>query len=238
MLYTLENQTKESKIIGPCENKPTSMSSPEPCRSISVAVLISGGGTTLKNLIDRKNQGNLPIDICLVISSKASAGGLEFANEAQIPNVVRRRQDFSSSEAYRDAIFSPIRQVGADYVVMGGFLQHLLIPADFEHRVLNIHPSLIPAFSGQGFYGLKVHQAAIDYGVKISGCTVHFVDDHYDHGPVILQRSCPVMEDDSAESLQKRVFALECDALPAALRWLAEDRVQISPDGRRVIASN
>ncbi len=214
------------------------MSSPEPCRSISVAVLISGGGTTLKNLIERKRQGELPIDICLVVSSKASAGGLDFAKDAQIPSVVIRRKDFSSSEAYRDAIFSPIRQAGANYVVMGGFLQHLLIPADFEHRVLNIHPSLIPAFCGQGFYGLKVHQAAIDYGVKISGCTVHFVDDQYDHGPVILQQSCPVMDDDTAESLQNRVFTLECDALPAALRGLAEERIELSPDGRRVIARN
>jgi phosphoribosylglycinamide formyltransferase-1 len=213
------------------------MTDSHPSQLLKVAVLISGGGTTLKNLIDRQKSGELPIAIPLVISSKASAGGLAFAEEAHIPSLVIRRKDYESPEAYRDAIFDPIRQSGAEYVVMGGFLQHLLIAHDFQNRVVNIHPSLIPAFSGHGYYGLKVHQAAIDYGVKLSGCTVHFVDDHYDHGPVILQRSCPVLNDDTAESLQKRVFALECDALPAVLRGLAEKRIHLSTDGRRVIAS-
>ena len=103
------------------------------------------------------------------------------------------------------------------------------------HRVINIHPSLIPSFCGHGFYGLRVHQAAIDYGVKISGCTVHFVDDHYDHGPVILQKACPVYDNDTAESLQKRVFELECDALPEALDKLARGALHVSSDGRHVI---
>jgi phosphoribosylglycinamide formyltransferase 1 len=117
--------------------------------------------------------------------------------------------------------------------VMAGFLQHAMIPAAYMGRVINIHPSLIPSFCGHGFYGLRVHQAAIDYGVKISGCTVHFVDNDYDHGPVILQRACPVRDDDTAESLQKRVFELECQALPEAIRgialghvhWLAGERL-------------
>jgi phosphoribosylglycinamide formyltransferase 1 len=206
-------------------------------QTLRVAILISGGGTTLKNLIDRKNSGELPIEIPLVISSKSSAGGLVFAEEANISSLVIRRKDFDSPEVYRDAIFTALRRSEADFVVMGGFLQHLLIPPDFQNRVVNIHPSLIPAFSGHGYYGLKVHQAAIDYGVKLSGCTVHFVDDHFDHGPVILQRSCPVLNDDTAESLQKRVFALECEALPEVLRGLAEKRIRLSIDGRRVIAS-
>ncbi len=201
---------------------------------LPIAVLISGGGTTLKNLIDRINDGTLPIDIRLVISSKSSAGGLEFAAQAGIPSLVLRRRDFDSADAYRDAMFASIRQSGSEYVVMGGFLQHLLIAPDFQNRVVNIHPSLIPAFSGQGMYGLKVHQAAVDYGVKVSGCTVHFVDDHFDHGPVILQRTCPVLDSDSAESLQKRVFALECEALPEALRLLQSRRVQLSADNRLV----
>ncbi len=210
------------------------MNRPVDSCSLPVAVLISGGGTTLKNLIERADKGDLPIDIRLVISSKHSAAGLAFAVEAGIPNLVICRKNFQSSEAYRDAMFEPIRRSAVTSVVMAGFLQHLLIPADFEHRVLNIHPSLIPAFSGQGYYGLKVHQAAIDYGVKVSGCSVHFVDDHYDHGPVILQRTCPVMDGDTAELLQQRVFALECEALPDALRWISENRIQVSSDGRRV----
>ncbi len=117
---------------------------------------------------------------------------------------------------------------------MGGFLQHLLIPSDFEHRVINIHPSLIPSFCGEGFYGLHVHQAAVDYGVKISGCTVHFVDNQYDHGPIILQRSCPVLPDDTPESLQQRVFREECIALPEAIRWIAQKRLEIT-GSRKVI---
>src|SRR5690606_25542713 len=102
--------------------------------------------------------------------------------------------------------------------------EHLLIPNDFENRVLNIHPSLIPAFCGKGMYGLRVHQAAIDFGVRISGCTVHFVDNEYDHGPIVLQRACEVLETDSAEELQARVFALECVALPDAIRLIAAKR--------------
>lgn len=201
---------------------------------LSIAVLISGGGTTLKNLLDQKADGRLPVDIRLVISSKSSAGGLVFAEQAGIPSLVIRRRDFDSAEAYRDAMFESLRHAGVEYVVMGGFLQHLLIAPDFRNRVVNIHPSLIPAFCGHGMYGLKVHQAAVDYGVKVSGCTVHFVDDHFDHGPVILQRTCPVRHDDSAESLQQRVFALECEALPEALRLLQSRRVHLSADNRLV----
>jgi phosphoribosylglycinamide formyltransferase-1 len=201
---------------------------------LKIAVLISGGGTTLKNLIDRGHVENLPIDIRLVISSKSTAAGLQFAAEASIPATTMRRRDHESAEFYRDAVFHEVRQSGAEYVVMGGFLQHLLIAPDFKNRVINIHPSLIPSFCGHGMYGLKVHQAAIDYGVKISGCTVHFVDDHFDHGPVILQRSCPVLDNDTAESLQQRVFQLECEALPDSLRLLQAGRIQVAEDNRRV----
>jgi phosphoribosylglycinamide formyltransferase 1 len=201
---------------------------------LPIAVLISGGGTTLKNLIDRKTKDSLPIDIRLVISSKSNAGGLQYAAEASIPSQVIRRRDFESAEAYRDAMFDPIRKSNAAYVVMGGFLQHLLIPNDFTNRVINIHPSLIPSFCGQGMYGLNVHQAAVDYGAKLSGCTVHFVDDHYDHGPVILQKACPVLDEDTAESLQQRVFELEREALPEVLQLIQQNRVSITKDGRRV----
>jgi phosphoribosylglycinamide formyltransferase-1 len=118
-------------------------------------------------------------------------------------------------------MFDAIRRSGARWVIMGGYLEHLLIPNDFENRVVNIHPSLIPAFCGKGMYGLRVHQAAIDFGVKISGCTVHFVDNQYDHGPILLQRACEVLEGDTAETLQKRVFELECEALPEAIARIA-----------------
>jgi phosphoribosylglycinamide formyltransferase-1 len=187
-------------------------------------VLISGGGTTLKNLIDRQRQFGLPVDFRLVISSKASAGGLTFAREAAIPTRILAKRQFADGDSHSKAVFDAIREAGCDLVVMGGYLEHLLIPPDFENRVVNIHPSLIPAFCGQGMYGLRVHEAAIRFGVKVSGCTVHFVDNQYDHGPILLQRTCPVLDGDTPESLQKRVFALECEALPEAICEIAQRR--------------
>jgi len=193
-------------------------------RPIPTAVLISGGGTTLKNLIDRQRQFGLPVDFRLVISSKASAGGLAFAHDASIPTRILAKRQFADGESHSQAVFEAIRQAGCELVVMGGYLEHLLIPPDFENRVINIHPSLIPSFCGQGMYGLRVHEAAIRFGVQVSGCTVHFVDNQYDQGPILLQRACPVLDGDTSESLQKRVFALECEALPDAIREIAKRR--------------
>ncbi len=187
-----------------------------------IAVLISGGGTTLKNLIDRKAQNTLPVDFRLVVSSNPKAKGLEYAQEASIPARVIRKRDFVDGQSHSDAMFEAIRESGAKLVVMGGYLEHLLIPDDFEKRVINIHPSLIPAFCGKGMYGLYVHQAAIEFGVKVSGCTVHFVDNQYDHGPILLQRTCEVLDGDTPETLQRRVFELERDALPDAINEIAQ----------------
>lgn len=187
-----------------------------------LAVLISGGGTTLKNLIALRDRGELDVDFRLVLSSKKDAGGLAFAEAASIPCLVVPKRKTHTPEEHSESIFGPIRKSGAKLVVMGGYLQHVLIPADFENRVINIHPSLIPSFSGKGMYGLRVHQAVLDFGAKVTGCTVHFVDNEYDHGPIILQRACEVLESDTAESLQKRVFELECLALPDAIRTLSD----------------
>lgn len=188
---------------------------------LPIAVLISGGGTTLRNLIACRDSGMLSVDFRLVVSSTIHAAGLRFAEAASIPTVVVSKSKSLSSQEHSEKVFGPIRQTGARLVVMAGYLQHVLIPKDFESRVINIHPSLIPAFSGIGMYGLKVHQAAIDFGVKVSGCTVHFVDNEYDHGPILLQSTCEVLANDTAESLQRRVFALECEALPNAIRKIA-----------------
>ena len=189
---------------------------------LPIAVLISGGGTNLKNLIDRKAQNTLPVDFRLVVSSNPKAKGLDYAQESSIPTRVIRKKDFVDGQAHSDAMFEAIRESGAKLVVMGGYLEHLLIPSDFEKRVINIHPSLIPAFCGKGMYGLYVHQAAIEFGVKVSGCTVHFVDNQYDHGPILLQRTCEVLDGDTPETLQRRVFELERDALPDAINKIAQ----------------
>jgi phosphoribosylglycinamide formyltransferase 1 len=188
---------------------------------LPIAVLISGGGTTLKNLIRCRDLGTLPVEFRLVISSRPDASGLQFAYEASIPTLVVPKVRIQTAEEHSESVFRPIRESGARLVVMGGYLHHVLIPNDFENRVVNIHPSLIPSFCGKGMYGLKVHQAAIDFGVKITGCTVHFVDNQYDHGPILLQRACEVREDDTAETLQKRVFEIECVALPDAIKRIA-----------------
>lgn len=208
------------------------MSRPESQR-LPLAVLISGGGTTLKNLIAKQRAGELPVEFRLVVSSNPAAGGLKFAREAGLACQVVQRSQHPSDDSFRDAIFGFCRDFQVSLVVMGGFLKYVPIPADFTNRVVNIHPGLIPAFCGKGFYGLRVHQAVLDYGAKLSGCTVHFVDNEYDHGPIILQHAVPVLDDDTAESLAHRVFEAECEALPEAIRWFAAGQLQVL--GRRVL---
>jgi phosphoribosylglycinamide formyltransferase-1 len=189
---------------------------------LPIAVLISGGGTTLRNLIEKIAAGTLPVEIRVVISSSPQARGLEFAAQAGIPSLVVEKKESLGDREFSEAIFVPCRAANVRYVVMGGFLKHVLIPPDFENRVVNIHPALLPAFGGKGMYGIRVHQAVLDAGAKTTGCTVHFVDNEYDHGSVILQRSVPVLPGDIPESLQARVFAAECDALPETLLMLAD----------------
>lgn len=200
--------------------------------ALPIAVLISGGGTTLRNLIAKQRDEKLPIDIRLVIASSPTAKGLQFAADASIPSLVVEKKKGTAAADFERAVFEPCRQAGVQYAVMAGYLKHVTIPADFENRVINIHPSLIPAFCGHGMYGLKVHQAALDYGAKISGCTVHFVDNQFDHGPIIGQWPVPVRDDDTAETLQARVFAGECEAYPAVLRALAASDITVS--GRKI----
>jgi formyltetrahydrofolate-dependent phosphoribosylglycinamide formyltransferase len=206
---------------------------------MKLAVLISGSGRTLKNFIDLAAEGELPVDIRLVISSSAQAGGLKFATEAGIPTRVLRREDSPAGPAgdqpYGDAIFSACREAAVDYVAMAGFLKLAPLPDDFVGRVVNIHPALIPAFCGHGMYGHRVHQAVLDAGVKVTGCTVHFVDNEYDHGPIIWQQPVPVFDDDTADTLANRVFEVEKEAYPHVLRLLAAGRVKL--EGRRVAIS-
>jgi phosphoribosylglycinamide formyltransferase 1 len=197
-----------------------------------IAVLISGGGTTLKNLLEKIDAGRLTVDISLVIASTPKAGGLKFAREESIPALVLEMKCFSDTEAYSDEIFAKCRDHETDLVVMGGFLKRLAIPPDFMNRIVNIHPGLIPAFCGQGFYGHRVHEAVLEYGAKVSGCTVHFADNEYDHGPVILQKAVPVLDDDTPDSLAARVFEAECEAYPEAIQLIAEGRVRL--EGRKV----
>ncbi|MCC7084267.1 MAG: phosphoribosylglycinamide formyltransferase [Pirellulales bacterium] len=191
---------------------------------LRIAVLISGGGTTLRNLIDKIGKSQLDAKIELVISSAAKARGLDFARAASIPIQIVSPSKFTSAAEFSEATFNSCRAAGVHLVVMGGYLKHVLIPDDFSGRVVNIHPALLPGFGGRGFYGRYVHQAVLESGARISGCTVHFVDNQYDHGPIILQKTVPVLEDDTPETLATRVFAAECEAYPEALRMIARER--------------
>ena len=199
---------------------------------LRLAVLISGGGTTLRNLLDQIATGKLDARVELVVSSNAQARGLDHARAAGIASRAIEPREFPDEASFSQSVFDACRQAAADLVVMGGFLKFVTIPPDFEWRVVNIHPALIPAFCGQGFFGHRVHEAVLAYGAKLSGCTVHFVDNEYDHGPIILQRAVPVLDDDTPASLAARVFAAECDAYPEALRLIASGRVRAV--GRRV----
>jgi formyltetrahydrofolate-dependent phosphoribosylglycinamide formyltransferase len=199
---------------------------------LRLAVLLSGSGTTLQNLLDRCARGDLPATIAVVVSSNAVAFGLSRAQRAGVPTAVVERKACPSREEFSRRIFDHCRAAGADLVCLAGFLQLLHIPDDFLSRVLNIHPALIPAFCGKGFHGLHVHQAALEAGVKVSGCTVHFADNEYDHGPIVLQRVVEVCDDDTPEALAARVFAQECEAYPEAIRLFVQGRLRV--EGRRV----
>lgn len=197
-------------------------------KPLRIAVLISGSGRTLKNFIDLAAEGKLPVDICLVISSTPQARGLQHAVDAGIATQIFKRRDTASDEDYGTVIFDACRAAKVDYVVMAGFLKLVPVPEDFVGRVVNIHPSLIPSFCGQGMYGHHVHQAVLDYGAKVTGCTVHFVDNQYDRGPIIWQQPVPVFDEDSADSLAKRVFEAEREAYPHVLRLLAQGKIKLS----------
>jgi phosphoribosylglycinamide formyltransferase 1 len=197
-----------------------------------IAVLISGGGTTLQNLIDRIADGTLPVRIVQVVSSKANAFGVERARNAGIPIEVVERKGFPTLEAFSDRTFELCRRAGAKLVCLGGYLQLLKIPADYRGKVLNIHPALLPSFGGKGMYGHHVHEAVLEYGAKKSGCTVHLVDDQYDHGPIVAQRAVEVLPDDTPDALAARVFQQECELYPEVIRAFVEGRVTV--EGREV----
>jgi phosphoribosylglycinamide formyltransferase 1 len=199
---------------------------------IRLAVLVSSGGTTLQNILDCIAVGRLPAEVAIVISNNADAFALERARRAGIATAVVDRKSAGTLGEFSRRIFDQCRQARADLVCLAGFLQLIAVPDDFRGRVMNIHPALIPAFCGKGFYGHRVHEAVLASGAKVSGCTVHFADNEYDHGPIILQRTVPVLDDDTPDRLAERVFGQECEAYPEAIRLFAAGKLRI--EGRRV----
>ncbi len=187
------------------------------------AVLVSGSGRTLEGLLEHAAAGTLPLEVALVVASRPDAFGLERARRRGVPARVVARRGAASTAAFTAEVFDACREAGAELVLLAGWLALLRpIPADFRGRVLNIHPALLPAFGGKGFYGDRVHAAVLAAGARETGCTVHLVDDEYDHGPVLLQRTVPVLEGDDVPTLAARVFEAEREAYPAAIRaWCA-----------------
>jgi phosphoribosylglycinamide formyltransferase 1 len=185
---------------------------------LRIAVLISGEGTSLQNLIDRIADGRLPgVEIAVVISSRSTVGGVQRAQRAGLPVDVIRVKDAPDVEKFSDQIALTLDVYAVNLVVQAGWLCYWRPSKRWLNKVINIHPALLPKYGGKGFYGRHVHEAVLAAGEKTSGATVHWVDSEYDHGKIILQRECPVEEGDTPDSLAKRVQALERELLPAAI---------------------
>ena len=191
-----------------------------------IAVLVSGGGTNLQALIDAQGRGEIQSgEIVLVISNKADAYALTRAENAGIPGVVITKKECGSQEAFEDALLAQLAACEVDLIVLAGFMSILSqrFTDAYEKRILNVHPSLIPSFCGEGFYGLRVHQAALDYGVKVTGATVHYVNEIPDGGEIILQKAVAIEEGDTPEILQRRVMEqAEWIILPRAVEIVSE----------------
>lgn len=208
------------------------MTRPDPSRPLRVAVLLSGSGTSLENVFDHIEAGKLHAEVVCVIASREKAGGLERARRRGVPAVAVPRRKYPDGHAFNDALHAELDRFRPDVVACLGFLSLFELRGKYEGRAINVHPALIPAFCGRGFYGHRVHEAVIESGVKITGATVHFADEQYDHGPIILQEAVPVLDDDTSDTLAARVQAAERRLVPEALRLFHEGRLRI--EGRRV----
>lgn len=194
---------------------------------LRLGVLLSGGGTTMINLANVIARGELDATIVSAIASNADAKGIERGRGVGVNVEVVARKSFASPAVFSEVVFSRLRDAKVELVCLAGFLSLLVIPDDFAGRVINIHPSLLPSFGGKGMHGHHVHEAVLAAGCKVSGCTVHFADQTYDTGPILVQRCCPVMDGDTADTLAARVFEQECIAYPEAVRMIAGGRVKI-----------
>jgi phosphoribosylglycinamide formyltransferase-1 len=210
--------------------RPMPQSTPQ--SPLKIAALVSGGGTTLQNLLDVIEAGALDAKVELVVGSRPGLVGLQRAAAAGLTHVVVDRREFANCAEFSQRVFPLCDGVGVDLVCLAGWLCLLDVPDRYLGRAMNIHPALLPGFGGKGMYGRRVHHAVLEYGCKVSGCTVHFVDNTYDTGPIILQRPCPVLDDDTPEMLAARVFEEEKAAYPQAIRLFQQGRLRV--EGRRV----
>ena len=197
-----------------------------------LVVMVSGGGTNLQAVLDACAEGRIPARLVGVISSKPGVYALERAQRAGVPAVVISPKDFADQAAHDEAVTKAIESFGGQAVVLAGYMSILGPKLVHRYPIVNIHPALIPSFCGKGYYGRRVHEAVLEYGVKVSGATVHFVDEGTDTGPIIMQKCVPVLDDDTPETLAARVLEVEHEILPASVALLCEGRLRV--EGRRV----
>ena len=220
---------KALDIQADVEEKPKSKSPKTKCTRLGV--LISGGGTTMINILEQINAGQLNAEIAIVISSLSTASGVEKAKNAGLNVKIIRKKDFANIDSFSDEIEKELTEANVDLVIQAGWLCLWKIPEKYTDRVMNIHPALLPSFGGQGMWGHHVHEAVLKVGCKISGCTVHFCTNEYDKGPIIVQKCCSAKDTDSSDTLAARVFEQECIAYPEAIRLFDEGKLSVQ-DGR------
>lgn len=194
-------------------------------KPLRLGVLISGGGRTMMNILEHIKQGKLNAEIALVISSRSNVAGVEKAKAAGLNVKIIQKKDYPDIDQFSERIEQELVAANVDLVVQGGWLCLWKIPPRYENSVMNIHPALLPSFGGQGMWGHHVHQAVLAAGCKVSGCTVHFCTNQYDIGPIIVQRTCEVEDDDTPDTLAERVFQQECIAYPQAIKLFAEGKI-------------
>ncbi len=202
-------------------------SRPSGSKPTRLGILLSGGGRTMVNIQDRIDAGELNAEIVLVISSRGDVKGIERAEKIGLEPKIIRKKDFDDTGSFSDKIFEELKKARVDLVVQAGWLCLWQIPKEYNNRVMNIHPALLPSFGGQGMWGHHVHEAVLKAGCRISGCTVHFCTNEYDVGPIIVQRSCQVDDDDDADALAARVFEQECIAYPEAIELFCENQIVV-----------
>ena len=206
-------------------------------KSILVAVFASGGGSNFQALIDKKNEGKLNVTFAVLIGNNSKAKAIERAQKQHIPTLHIAPSHFRDEIEYTEKLLAKLEAFSVDLIVLAGYMKMIPRAAikKFQNRIMNIHPALLPSFGGHGMYGKAVHQAVLDYGAKVTGITVHFVDEEYDRGPIILQETAPVLDNDTADTLAERVLKVEHANYWRAVEAFAQNRIRV--EGRRVIGS-
>jgi phosphoribosylglycinamide formyltransferase-1 len=199
---------------------------------LQIAVLLSGNGTSLESLFERIDTGEIDAQVAVVISSREDAFGLERARRRGVPAIAVPRKAYSDTQAFNQALHAELAKHPVQLVALLGFMCLFEMRPAYEGRTINVHPALIPAFCGKGYYGNRVHQAVLDKGVRLTGATVHFVDAQYDHGPIILQEALYVLEEDTVDTLAARVQAMERELVARSIQLFAQGRLEII--GQRV----